>query len=88
MLGALALRGRREYAKAWLGKELSAVVEKTPCGARQCRAVSENYLKLLVNCNGEAPPPGAVIRCTLMSLCNDEAFDAIAKKNEEYLPRR
>jgi threonylcarbamoyladenosine tRNA methylthiotransferase MtaB len=78
-LTALALRGRREYAKAWLGKELSAVVEKAPCSTRQCRAVSENYLKLLVNCNGEIPRPGSVIRCVLAEVCEDEAFDAIAR---------
>ncbi|MDR2576112.1 MAG: tRNA (N(6)-L-threonylcarbamoyladenosine(37)-C(2))-methylthiotransferase MtaB [Treponema sp.] len=80
-LGELALRGRREYTQAWLGKELSAVVEKTPCGTRQCRAVSENYLKLLVNCNGAAPSPGSIIRCTPVSLCEEENIDAIA--NEE-----
>jgi threonylcarbamoyladenosine tRNA methylthiotransferase MtaB len=79
-LGELALRGRREYVKAWLGKELAAVVEKTPCGIRQCRAVSENYLKLLVNCNGETPPPGSVIRCTPVSLCEEENIDAIANE--------
>jgi len=87
-LGALALRGRREYAKAWLGKELSAVVEKhkpgpsqkAPCSAGQCRAVSENYLKLLVNCNGAAPPPGTVIHCTPVSLCEEENFDVIARE--------
>jgi threonylcarbamoyladenosine tRNA methylthiotransferase MtaB len=77
-LGELALRGRREYAKAWLGKELSAIVEKTSCGVGQYRAVSENYLKLLVNCNGEAPSPGSVIYCTPMSVCEGENFDAIA----------
>jgi threonylcarbamoyladenosine tRNA methylthiotransferase MtaB len=83
-LTALALRGKRSYAKAWLGKELSAVVEKAPCdarvpcGARRCRAVSENYLKLLVNCNDEPPPPGSSIRCTPVSVCEGENFDAVA----------
>jgi threonylcarbamoyladenosine tRNA methylthiotransferase MtaB len=77
-LTALALRGRREYAKAWLGKELSAVVEKAPSSASQCRAVSENYLKLLVNCNGEIPLPGSSIRCTPVLVCEGENFDAVA----------
>jgi threonylcarbamoyladenosine tRNA methylthiotransferase MtaB len=83
-LTALALQGKREYAKTWLGKELSAVVEKAHCGvnvpcfARQCRAVSENDLKLLFNCNGEQPPPGSSIRCVLVSLCEDENYDAVA----------
>jgi len=80
-LTALALRGKRSYAKSWLGKELSAVVEKTPYSSkRQCRAVSENYLKLLVNCNGEASPPGSAIRCTPVSLCEDENIDAVADR--------
>jgi len=79
-LTALALRGKQEYAKAWLGKELSAVVEKAKPGPSQsqCRAVSENYLKLLVNCNGTAPPPGSIIRCTLVSVCEDVNVDALA----------
>jgi len=84
-LGELALHGRRDYAQAWQGKELSAVVEKDkPVGQttsqNQCRAVSENYLKLLVNCNGETPPPGSSIRCTPVSVCEDENIDAIADK--------
>jgi len=79
-LGELALRGRLEYAKTWLGKELSAIIEKTPCGAGQYRAVSENYLKLLVNCNGVVPMPGSSIRCTPVSLCEEENVDAIAKE--------
>jgi threonylcarbamoyladenosine tRNA methylthiotransferase MtaB len=79
-LGALALLGRKEYTKAWLGKELSAVVEKAKheSSQRQCSAVSENYLKLLVNCNGVVPPPGSSIRCTPVSACEDENFDAVA----------
>jgi threonylcarbamoyladenosine tRNA methylthiotransferase MtaB len=85
-LGELAFRGRKEYIKAWLGRKLSAVVEKAPCSvkvpcsARQCKAVSENYLKLLVNCNGAAPLPGSVIRCTPVSVCEEENVDAIASE--------
>jgi len=98
-LTALALRGKQEYAKAWLGKGLSAVVEnapcsarapcssRTPCSARQCRAVSENYLKLLVNCDGEIPPPGSSILCVPVSVCEGGNIDAVAKlgagSNEE-----
>jgi len=79
-LTALALQGKQEYAKAWLGKELSAVVEKVPCSTCQCRAVSENYLKLLVNCNREIPLPGTSIRCTPVSVCEDENVDAVANE--------
>jgi threonylcarbamoyladenosine tRNA methylthiotransferase MtaB len=87
-LGALALYGRREYAKAWLGKELSAVVEKDkgPCLTRhpqnQCGAVSENYLKLLVKYNGEAPPPGSSITCVPVSVCEGGSRDAVAERRE------
>jgi threonylcarbamoyladenosine tRNA methylthiotransferase MtaB len=78
-LTQLAVQGRRNYAQAWLGRELSAVVENCPAG--QCRAVSENYLKLIVNGSGEPPPPGSVIRCTPVSLCDGadgENPDAVA----------
>jgi len=83
-LTQLALQGRRSYAQSWLNREVSAVVEKTPpcstgrCPAGQCRAVSENYLKLIVD--GEFPP-GSAIRCIPLSLCPDadgENPDAIA----------
>jgi len=79
-LTQLAVQGRRNYAQAWLGRELSAVVEKGRCPPGQCRAVSENYLKLMVN--GEFPP-GSVIRCTPVSLCDGadgEKPDAVAAK--------
>jgi len=81
ILGELALRGKREYAGAWLGKELSAVVEKNDSGSprKQCRAVSENSLKLLVNCNGDPPPPGSPIRCVPVSVC-EEGADAVANE--------
>jgi len=80
-LTALALRGRRDYAQFWLGRELSAIVEKgepDPEGRR--RAVAENYLKLLVN-GADAYPPGSSLRCTPISLCpgaDGETPDAVA----------
>ena len=80
-LTKLAWQGRRDYAQAWLGRELSAVVEKVRPWDRQCRAVSENYLKLIVNCAGETPPPGSTLRCVPASLCpgaNVESPDAMA----------
>ena len=80
LLTKLAIQNRRDYAQSWLGRELSAVVEKGRCSGGQCRAVSENYLKLMVNCSGECSP-GASIRCTPVSLCekaNGEEPDAIA----------
>jgi threonylcarbamoyladenosine tRNA methylthiotransferase MtaB len=67
LLAQLALQGRRDYARSWLGRELSAVVEKGSRPAGQCRAVSENYLKLLVNCTNETPAPSASLRCIPIS---------------------
>jgi len=82
-LTQLALQGRRRYAQSWIGRELSAVVEKGP--ANQCRAVAENYLKLIISDAGELQP-GTVIRCIPVSLCEDadgEKPDAVAKYGEE-----
>jgi threonylcarbamoyladenosine tRNA methylthiotransferase MtaB len=80
-LTALALRGRRNYAQSWLGRALSAVVEKgEPDSAGRRRAVSENYLKLLVDCS-DAYPPGSSVRCIPVSLCagaDGEKPDAVA----------
>jgi threonylcarbamoyladenosine tRNA methylthiotransferase MtaB len=83
----LAAQGRREYARSWLGREIAAVAEKGTGG--QCRAVSENYLKLLVNCPGGLPQPGTSLRCIPVSLCegagtgrNGEKPDALADISE------
>jgi len=82
-LTALALQGRRDYAQAWLGRELSAIIEKgAPDAEGRRRVVSENYLKLLVNCS-DAYPPGSSLRCTPVSLCagaNGESPDAVAER--------
>ena len=96
LLTKLAARNRRDYARSWIGKELTAVVEKGKTGRarltalsrlsceagqcrRQCRAVSENYLKLLVNYSGAPPAPGSSIRCIPVSLCEAAASeDAVA----------
>ena len=75
----LAQKGRADYAQAWLGRELSAVVEKSP-PAGQYRAVSENYLKLLVH-SPDKLNPGDSLRCIPLSLCggpDGEKPDAVA----------
>ena len=81
-LTSLALRGRRDYAQTWLGRELSAVVEKGKTAQQgQCRAVSENYLKFIVNYSDDPPPPGSILRCIPISLCDGadgESPDAVA----------
>ncbi|MCL2763129.1 MAG: tRNA (N(6)-L-threonylcarbamoyladenosine(37)-C(2))-methylthiotransferase MtaB [Treponema sp.] len=76
----LALRGRQAYTQAWLGRELSAIVEKGSPHTGRRRAVSENYLKLLIQCPDDLPP-GSVIRCIPVSLCpaaGDDGPDALA----------
>jgi len=83
-LTALGMQGRRDYAAYWTGKKISAIVEKDKPGhaaINQCIAVSENYLKLIVNYSGEVPKPGSAIICTPVSLCegaDGEKPDAIA----------
>lgn len=123
-LAAMALSGRRKYAAAWIGRELSAVsegaaqdgaasessamsaaamegsasesaamgaaaVSGAPPRGRHVRAVSENYLKLLVDFGGAPlPPPGSPLRCVPVSLCggggagaggDGESPDALAR---------
>ncbi|MCL2193948.1 MAG: tRNA (N(6)-L-threonylcarbamoyladenosine(37)-C(2))-methylthiotransferase MtaB [Treponema sp.] len=81
VLTDMAWQGRRAYVETWLGKELCAVVENEQTWERQCWVVSENYLKLIVNCADKAPPPGSSLRCVPVSLClgaNGENPDAVA----------
>jgi threonylcarbamoyladenosine tRNA methylthiotransferase MtaB len=75
----LAKQGRAGYIRRWLNREVETLVEKG--GAKSCRGVSENYLKLLVNYKGEkAPPPGAVLRCRLLEKPHASVdYDAIAE---------
>ena len=90
LLTGLARKGRREYVSRWLGEDVEAVVEAsngTKNGFEP--AVSENYLKLLVNC-AEKPKPGALIRCRILPPADQQAsrmaalansrFDAIAER--------
>ena len=79
-LTEIAMQGRKNYAQYWLGRKLWAVVEKEKLG--QCRAVSENYLKLLLNNASHSLSPGSLIRCIPIALCNGangETADAIAE---------
>ncbi|MCL2608340.1 MAG: tRNA (N(6)-L-threonylcarbamoyladenosine(37)-C(2))-methylthiotransferase MtaB, partial [Treponema sp.] len=81
-LGALALDGRKRYAAAWIGRELSAVVEDSATAG--IRAVSENYLKLLVGCPKGIPDPGTEIRCVPTAVCPDadgEKPDLLAERS-------
>jgi len=76
VLTELAREGRAGYARRWVGREVEAVVERGG-DAGFCRCVSENYLKLRVRYEGDAPLPGAVLRCRLVELGDD--FDAFAE---------
>jgi len=64
LLTELAWQGRREYVKKWQGREVEVLIEKKNA-KNYCRAVSENYLKVLVRIKGACPPPGTVLRCRL-----------------------
>ena len=71
----LAEKGRAEYAKRWIGKEVDVLAEKG--GGKNCRGVSENYLKTLILCEGKTPSPGEVLRCKLLEKPKSE-------KNEDF----
>ena len=80
-LHELAVQGRKNYTGQWLGKEITAVVEKQKTQSGQCCAVSENYLKLIVNYDGGEPVSGSLIRCVPFDLCENsdgERPDAVA----------
>jgi threonylcarbamoyladenosine tRNA methylthiotransferase MtaB len=63
----LARQRRQAYIRRWTGHSVQALVErgnteKDGC----CRALSENYLKLVVRYRGShAPRPGTVLRCRI-----------------------
>jgi len=71
----LAQRGRAEYARRWVGREIEVLVEKG--GGKSCRGVCENYLKTLILYKGEHPSPGEVLRCRLLEKSS-------AEKSEDY----
>jgi threonylcarbamoyladenosine tRNA methylthiotransferase MtaB len=83
---ALAERGRADYARRWLGREVDVLVEKG--GGKFCHGVSENYLKTLIIYKGEKPPPpGEVLRCKLLEKTGTgkaEDYDAIAQISPVY----
>jgi threonylcarbamoyladenosine tRNA methylthiotransferase MtaB len=65
LLTNLARNGRTGYVKRWLGRETEVLVENG--SGKYCRGVSENYLKLVIRYKeGDAPQPGAVLRCRLL----------------------
>jgi threonylcarbamoyladenosine tRNA methylthiotransferase MtaB len=68
----LARRGRRDYVRRWIGKEVEVIPETgvplspAPGRAKNYRAAtSENYLKVLVSLSGD---PRALLRCRLREI--------------------
>ncbi|MDR0324358.1 MAG: tRNA (N(6)-L-threonylcarbamoyladenosine(37)-C(2))-methylthiotransferase MtaB [Treponema sp.] len=95
LLTNLAWECRERYIKSFLGREVEALAEKgeakkgTGTGVQgfkfHCRGISENYLKLFIQCKGEKiPPPGTVMRCKLLKSqeidCLNEDYDALAQE--------
>jgi len=80
----LARKGRRQYIARWQGKEVQAIAETGAQEQGKIPAVSENYLKLLVDCGTKPPPPaGSLLRCRILAAPDgnpsaDARFDASA----------
>jgi len=75
----MATAARRDYARAWLGREVAAVVEGGKASAGKKPALSENYLRLEVDCKGLKPKGGDPVRCVLADIRDGKAFDAGAE---------
>jgi len=76
----LAKQGRADYVNRWLGRETDVLIEKG--GKKDCHGISENHLKLLVQYNGEKPPPpGSILRCKLLDVKKGD-FDAIGEEKK------
>ena len=73
----LAWHGRKQYVQRWLGKEVDILIENNKKG--YCHGTSENYLKALIQCGKETPPPGTALRCKLTEEGNFKDFDVIGK---------
>jgi len=90
----LAKRGRAEFVKRRLGKEVDVLVERIKNfttnhtnhtkkleGKKKelyCNGTSDNYLKVLVRCEGKVPDAGAVVRCKLTEEGDHKNYDAKA----------
>ena len=86
ILTSLAQQGRADYVRRWLGREVNVLVENGNFSNSGCGGTSENYLKIFVRHNGEAPPPGSVLRCRISSEYKCGNFDAAADILPGMLP--
>jgi threonylcarbamoyladenosine tRNA methylthiotransferase MtaB len=78
----LAWKGRAEYVRRWLEREVDVLIERGNAEKSFCRGISENYLKLLVSKNWEkAPLPGTILRCKIFEnhVENRKDYDAVAE---------
>jgi len=73
----LARKGRADYTRRWLGREVDVIVEKSD--KKKCGGITENYLKVMINRKGEKPESGTVIRCKLSEIAGNDEFDAAAE---------
>jgi len=82
LLTELAKQGRADYVRRWLGRETDVLIENGgKSRGKECRGISENYLKLSINYKGEkAPSPGSVLRCKIADAKKSGDFDAIGKE--------
>ncbi|MDR0452117.1 MAG: tRNA (N(6)-L-threonylcarbamoyladenosine(37)-C(2))-methylthiotransferase MtaB [Treponema sp.] len=80
-LGALAASSRAGYVRRWIGRTVEAIGEKQERAAPGfSAAVSENYLRLLVPCNGAPPPAGKPFFCRIAPLEGGAGrFDALGE---------
>jgi threonylcarbamoyladenosine tRNA methylthiotransferase MtaB len=82
ILTDLAWKGRSEYVRRWLEREVDVLIERGNAEKSFCRGVSENYLKLLISQNWEkAPLPGTILHCKILEnhVDNNKDFDAAAE---------
>ena len=78
LLTELGRKGRADYIRRWEGKEAEAIVESGK-GEQEgfIPALTENYLKLRINCGEKpSPAPGSLIRCRILQAAKGR-FDAI-----------
>jgi len=62
----LAAQGKAGYVQRWIGREVDVLIEGKEQSNLRFGGTSENYLKVLVRCDGgKAPLPGDVVRCRL-----------------------
>ncbi|MDR0441924.1 MAG: tRNA (N(6)-L-threonylcarbamoyladenosine(37)-C(2))-methylthiotransferase MtaB [Treponema sp.] len=86
MLTDLAAKGKIAYISRWFDREIDVLIEKGGSAKNPgnfCRGTSENYLKLLIQCEGDTPHAGTVLRCIIPSNQKikglNKLYDAVAK---------